>query len=297
MLCRARGTAIAAASRLNYDPADAPLDSPYLEGPSSNPPPIDSRLPRQRRPRRTSSARRLERVAPPDSWPRSSTLTEPRGRVTGAAGAARAVWAGRSRRRRRGIALERRTQSWRPALVPAPAESSTTPSGACPRGQRRGCEAMLDGGKSSRARRCPRGERDRPRTTYRRGPPRRGWRSRARRRAENPSPAAPLVLYCGGGSARRSRRTTSPRDRLARENLMSVDGGIRDWRRRSPCAQAVGAVPQLQFSQLLKHRSMSSETVPRRAERPRNVGKCRSVARGAAFLRVSSLPLRFGTPH
>ena len=43
-----------------------------------------------------------------------------------------------------------------------------------------------------------------------------------------PDPAAPLVLYCGGGF--RSALAADNLQKMGYANVLSMDGGIRDWR-------------------------------------------------------------------
>jgi rhodanese-related sulfurtransferase len=45
-----------------------------------------------------------------------------------------------------------------------------------------------------------------------------------------PDPAAPLVLYCGGGF--RSALAADNLQKMGYTNVVSMDGGIRDWRQK-----------------------------------------------------------------
>src|SRR5712691_12028542 len=45
-----------------------------------------------------------------------------------------------------------------------------------------------------------------------------------------PDPSAPLVLYCGGGF--RSALAADNLQKMGYTNVLSMDGGIRDWRAR-----------------------------------------------------------------
>ncbi len=48
--------------------------------------------------------------------------------------------------------------------------------------------------------------------------------------ARYPDPAAPLVLYCGGGF--RSALAADNLQKMGYTNVLSMDGGIRDWREK-----------------------------------------------------------------